>query len=110
MKLALLAFLLTSCTHWLIDTQTRIQVENKTSMQIYDFSIVSQTGQVKYLVRDVIEPDKFSRIYEHDLAGEFNFIVFSDGIADYLGVHKLKGGMVLVRITERNGKFAMEFK
>ena len=110
MKLAFLAFLFTSCTHWLIDTQTRIQVENKTSVKIHDFSIVSQTGQIKLLVPDAVKPDSRSLIYEHELAGEFNFVVFSEGLPVYLGVHKLKGGMILVQITEQEDGYTMKIK
>jgi len=110
-KLALLlAFLLSSCTHWLIDTETRIQVKNETGVEIYDFSIISETEKIRHLVRDVVEPDSSSRIYEHELVGKFNFVVFSEGIPSNLGVHKLKGGMVFVRIIEKDGKFAMEIK
>ena len=106
----LLAVFLSSCTHWLIDTETRIQVENRTNETIYDLSIVSETGQIMYLVRDVVKPEGFSRIYGHELAGEFSFVVFSEGEQESLGVHKLKGGMVLAQIIEKEGKFVMEIK
>jgi len=106
----LLAFLLSSCTHWLMDTEISIQVENKTGVKIHDFSIISESGQIRTLVYGAIEIGDFSRIYKHELAGKFNFVVFSEGVPASLGEHKLKGGSVLVQITESDDRFAMEIK
>jgi len=106
-----LTLAVSSCTHWLIETETRIQVENGTNREICDLSLVSQkSGQTAVLVPDILRKGERSRIYEHELVGEFNFAIFSGDKQVNLGVHKLKGGTVLAQITEEEGRFVMQFK
>jgi hypothetical protein len=100
----------TSCTHWLIETETRIQVENSTDVIISDLCIVSKNGQKIVLIPGGIEIGKKSIVYEIELTGEFNFGVhYVDSLVS-LGIYKLKGGSVLARITGESGKFAMVLK
>jgi hypothetical protein len=100
----------TSCTHWLIETETRIQAENSTDAIISDLCIVSKNWQRKILVPGNIESGKRSKVYEIELTGEFNFGVhYGDSLVP-LGIHKLKGSSVLAKITEENGKFVMVLK
>lgn len=106
----LLLFFLLSCTHWLIDTQTRIQVKNSTGERISDLSIVSKNGQKIVLVPGSIENDKESKVYEIEWVGEFNFVVRLEENWDSLGVHKLKGGTVLATIGKNGDKLTMELK
>lgn len=106
----LLAFLFASCTHWIIDAETRIQVTNKTDVKIHDFSIISEREQVKNLVPEVVQPGSSSKIHEHDLIGEFDFVIFSEGVLYSLGVHKLKKHTVEVQITNEDGQFMMKIK
>ncbi len=110
-QLALISVLiLSSCTHWIVDTETRIQMENRTGEEIRDLSIVSETGQIKILVPDTLKKDTLSRSYEYELVGKFNFAVFSrDSLID-LGRHRLKGGMILVQIEKEDGEFTLRFK
>jgi len=109
-KIFIFAFFLLSCTHWLLDTQTRIQVENSTSDIISDLSVVSKSGQKIILVPDSIEIGKKSKIYEVEWVGEFDFMVRVGNNWEPLGIYKLKGGSVLARIIERDGKFEMVLK
>ncbi|MCL2284103.1 MAG: hypothetical protein FWC26_12375 [Fibromonadales bacterium] len=104
------AIILSSCTHWLIDTETRIQMENNTGVEIHNLSLVSQNGQTKVLVPDTLKAGDRSRIYEYEWVGEFGFAVFSEGSQKDLGVHRLKGGIVLAQIKEENGKFVMRLR
>jgi hypothetical protein len=104
-RIFIFAFFLLSCTHWLIDTETRIQVENSTNVIISDLCIVSKNGQRDILVPGSIESGKKSKVYEVEWVGEFNFEVRVGDNWEPLGVHKLKGGSVLVQITEKDGKF-----
>ncbi len=105
------AFFLLSCTHWLIDTETRIQVENLTDIAIGELCIVSESGHEIVLVPEKnIESGKKSSIYEIELVGEFNFMVRVEGTLKPLGHYKLKGGSVLARITKENDKFEMTLK
>jgi hypothetical protein len=101
-----------SCTHWLIETQTRIQVENSTSDKISDLCIVSKNGQKDVLVPGSIGTGKKSDVHEIELVGEFDFMIHAgdDWKPQPLGIHKLKGGSVWVKITEKDGKFAMTLK
>jgi len=104
------AFFLLSCSHWLIETKTRIQVENLTSGVISDFGIVSEYGQRMVFVPGNIESNKKSGVYEVEWVGEFNFGVYVGGNWESLGVHKLKGGSLLARVMEKDGKFEMELR
>ncbi|MDR2580195.1 MAG: hypothetical protein LBC85_04290 [Fibromonadaceae bacterium] len=107
--LPLLALLMTSCTHWVIDTTTRIQVRNNTGESIYDFSVISETEQIIVLVPEIIEAGSDSKVREVEWVGKnFNFVIFtSDGTKKNLGIHKLKGGSVLAQIDE---DFVLVFK
>jgi len=109
-KALILTFFLLSCTHWLIETQTRIQVRNSTKYTISDLCIVSKSGQKIVLVPGSIEPKKESKIYEVELVGEFDFEISARDSLESLGTHKLKGGSLLAEITEKGGKFEMELK
>jgi hypothetical protein len=117
-KVFIFAFFLLSCTHWLIETQTRIQVENLTDEIISDLSIVSkneqeiENKQKITLVPGNIESREKSKVYEVELVGEFNFEVhYGDSLVPLpLGTHKLKGGSVLAQIKKENGKLIMVLK
>jgi len=109
-KVFIFAFFLLSCTHWLMDTYTRIQVENSTSVIISDLCIVSKSGQKIILVPDSIEIGKKSKIYEVEWVGEFDFMVRVGNDWKPLGVYKLKGSSVLARIRESDAKFEMVLK
>jgi len=109
-RVFIFAFFLLSCTHWLIDTETRIQVKNSTDVIISDLCIVSKSGQQFILVPASIESGKKSRVYEREWVGEFNFMVRAGEDWKTLGIHKLKGGSVLAEISGENDKFEMVLK
>jgi len=110
--ISIIAFSLLSCSHWLMETKTRIQVENSTDDIIGDLCIVSKNSQKIILVPGRIESGKKSKVYEIEWVGEFNFMVHvgDDWKPEPLGIHKLKGGSPLARIRDREGKFEMELK
>jgi hypothetical protein len=102
---------LSSCTHWLIDTETRIQVENKTNGKIRNLSIVSQERQAfEVLVKGSIEAGERSEVHDIEWVGKFKFAVFSGNSQIDLGVHTLNGGSILAIISEDEGKFTMMLK
>ncbi|MCL1957516.1 MAG: hypothetical protein FWF63_09355 [Fibromonadales bacterium] len=109
-KIFIFAFFLLSCTHWIIESQTRIQVENSTGEIISDLCIVSKSGQRIILVPGSIESGKKSKVYEREWVGEFDFMVYAEDDWKPLGIHKLKGGSVLARITKKGSKFEMALK
>ncbi|MCL2101801.1 MAG: hypothetical protein FWH22_08845 [Fibromonadales bacterium] len=106
----IVAFFLTSCTHWLIDTETRIQAENETDKEIYNLSLVSGNGKTVILVPDTLKKGELSRPYKGEWVGKFDFAIFSEGFRFDLGHYELKGGMVLAQIKEENGKFTLNFR
>jgi len=109
-KVFIFAFLFLSCTHWIIETQTRIQVENFTGNIISDLCIVSKNGQKIILVPESIKNEEKSKIYEIELVGEFDFEIRIGEDWEPLEIHKLKGGSVLARITKKGSKFEMVLK
>jgi hypothetical protein len=108
------AFFLLSCTHWLIDTETRIQVKNSTSDTIKDLCIVSKSKEQRVLVPNSIASGEKSNVHEVEWVGEFDFMVYvhvgDNWEPQPLGIHKLKGGSVLAEISEENGKYEMTLK
>jgi hypothetical protein len=100
------AFLLFSCTHWIIDTETRIQMKNETGVEIYNLSLISKDGKIM-----VLAPDAY-KAYEHELVGKFDFVVYAKGDPEpkNLGIHELKGGSVTAIITKEGDNFAMRLK
>jgi len=111
-KIFIFALFLLSCTHWLIETETRIQAENSTENIIGDLCIVSKNGSKIVLVPGSIKIGEKSKVYEIEFVGEFDFMVHvgDDWKPEPLGIHKLKGGSLLARISEKDGKFEMELK
>ncbi|GHV16010.1 hypothetical protein AGMMS49938_15470 [Fibrobacterales bacterium] len=108
--LFLFAALSLSCTHFIADTETRIQVENRTENSLYKFSVLSENGGVKILVPDTVEALKKSKVYESEFVGKFRLAIFSNGELHDLGIHELKGGSVLGQIREEGGTFFLNFK
>jgi len=107
-KAFIFAFFLLSCTHWLIDTETRIRVKNSTNYTISDLSIVSsKSGEPRVLVPGTIPSGETSKVREVEWVGEFNFMIRIGDDWKHLGLYKLKGGSVLVEITENGGEFEM---
>jgi len=106
-------FLLLSCTHWLIETETRIQVENLTNDIISDLCIVSKTNNEQRIIlipESIKSKKKSEKVYEVEWVGEFNFEIRVGDKWKPLGIHKLKGGSILAQIRERDGKFEMVLK
>jgi hypothetical protein len=93
-----------SCTHWIIDTETRIQMQNKTDEEISNLSIISEDGKIMVLAPEA------SKVYEHELVGKFNFIVYAGGVQKDLGTHELKGGSTVAIITKDGENFKMNLK
>jgi len=110
-KIFIFAFFLLSCTHWLIENETRIRVINSTDYIISDLCIVSKSGQQIVLVPENIEREKQSKPYKIELVGEFDFMVRVGNDWKPLGIYKLKGGSVWAQIREGDdGKFEMVLK
>jgi len=105
-----IVFFLLSCTHWLLETETRIRVENSTAYTISDLCIVSKSGQRIILIPESIKSKTKSNPYEVEWVGEFDFMVYVRDNWEPLGTHRLKGGSVWALITEKDGTFKMALK
>lgn len=79
-NLSVLCALLACCTvlsgclsHWFVDSSTRLQIENKSSVTIVGVDIFSKDGsQFVPWIQDTIAPGERSRVYEEDWVGTFN--------------------------------------
>ncbi|MDR1811817.1 MAG: hypothetical protein LBQ87_03245 [Candidatus Fibromonas sp.] len=100
---------LSSCSHWIVETETRIQVINKTDEEIYGLSVVSQKKELIVLVPDTVKQEKTSGVCENSWVGKFKFAIFVKNSPDsvYLGEHELKGGSVRAEITGERKAFKM---
>ena len=78
-KVSLLAGMVSCCamlsgclTHWIEDSTTRLQVENRSSQTIVGVDILAEDGSgYKTWIRDTIRIGEKSRVYEEDLVGTF---------------------------------------
>lgn len=79
-NLSVLVALLVCCTvftgclsHWLTDSSTRLQIENRTEHVLIGIDIISEDGSsVIPWIQDSIAPGERSRVYEADWVGTFN--------------------------------------
>jgi len=101
-----LMFIFSSCTHWIVDSDVRLQMENLTDEEISDLSVYSKNGYV-VLVPETLEHGEKSKVYEVEWVGKFEFAI-SQGA---LGTHKLKSGSAVAQIKkDDNGNFTMSLK
>ena len=72
--LAAMAMGLSGClSHWITDSTTRLQIENKTSHVFLGLDIIAEDGSsVIPWVQDSLEPGERSRVFEADFVGKFN--------------------------------------
>ena len=79
-RVSLLAGMVSCCamlsgclTHWLVDSTTRLQVENRSSQTIVGIDILAENGSgYKVWVQDTIRTGEKSRVYEEDWVGSFH--------------------------------------
>lgn len=79
-RVSLLAGMVSCCamlsgclTHWLVDSTTRLQVENRSSQTIVGVDILAENGSgYKVWVQDTIRTGEKSRVYEEDWVGSFH--------------------------------------
>ncbi len=109
--LLLLGAFFSSCTHWLIDTETRIQVKNSTNRDIYELSVISP-GKRIVLVPDTLKVDESSNVHVISWVGKFKFAIFVKNLPDsvYLGEYELKGGSIKAEIKGEDMALKMVLK
>ena len=71
--LCFVAFSLSACmSHVLLDTSTRLQVENKTDVTILGLDVISEDGtSVQPWIKDTVAPGEKSKVVEQDWVGTF---------------------------------------
>ena len=102
-----LMVIFSSCTHWIVGSDVRLQMENLTDEVISDLSVHSKSGSV-VLVPETLESGEKSKVYEVEWVGRFEFRILQAP----LGTHKLKAGSSVVAQIKKdqNGNFAMSLK
>jgi len=102
-----LMVIFSSCTHWIVGSDVRLQMENLTDEVISDLSVYSESGSV-VLVPETLENGEKSKVYEVEWVGRFEFRILQAP----LGTHKLKAGSSVVAQIKKdqNGNFAMSLK
>jgi len=108
--IASLAFLFSGClTHWVVESSTRLQLENHTSFALANLQIVSEDSSIANLewMADTIPAGTKSRVASKELVGSFHLrISIADSIcgdtlcwrnAD-LGTRRFDGGSIVWRV------------
>jgi len=120
--LIFIPFLLNGClTHWMMDTQTRLQVENHTSARIANLRIVALDGSAPDIswMPDTIETNKRSRVFTEDLVGTFHFRISSEDSTcgdsmcwrdQELGDLAVDGGSALWRMETSGSKIIVDVR
>ena len=103
--------LLSGClSHWIIENEVRLQIENKTTYTILSLNVVSlDLSMQKQWIKETLLPGERSSVVSADWIGTFNLKVsyLEDGGVDTLN-HifesvSLEGGSVFAQISEKSG-------
>ncbi len=120
--LACLLFLLQGClVHWISDTNTRLQLFNRTPGLLTQLQIVSQDSSFADLVwiSDTIQPGNRSLVIEKELVGKFHFRIqyrpvdcLQDSCWQWrdLGNRDVAGGSLVWHIREVENELTMDLK
>lgn len=111
--------LLQGCfSHWFVDGEVRLQVENRASAAVRDLSLFSDRAAREVWVGDSVAPGLRSRVHEGDWVGRFHLVADVRDSVDLsgdtcwrtvdLGWHRLEGGSVRARLTDSVGIWALE--
>lgn len=103
--------LLSGClSHWIIENEVRLQIENKTTYTILSLNVVSlDLSMQKQWIKETLLPGERSSVVSADWIGTFNLKV---SYLEYGGVDtlnhifesvSLEGGSVFAQISEKSG-------
>lgn len=110
--------MLTGClSHWFVESEVRLQVENKTPYTIVGVSVVSLDSTMqKNWIKDSIPPGERSSVVAGDWIGTFNLGVsyIKEG-ENAVFVHifesvELNGGSIFAQISEKDGFWSFDQK
>ena len=111
-------FLLTGClSHWFVESEVRLQIENKTPYTIVGVSVVSLDSTMqKNWIKDSIPPGERSSVVAGDWIGTFNLGVsyIKEGenavFVQIFEAEELNGGSVFAQISEKDGFWSFDQK
>lgn len=111
-------FLLTGClSHWFIESEVRLQVENKTPYTIVGVSVVSLDSTMqRNWIKDSIPPGERSSVVAGDWIGTFNLGVsyIKEGknsvFVQIFESVELNGGSIFAQISEKDGFWSFDQK
>lgn len=113
--------LLQGClTHWIVDGEVRMQIENRSDVAIAAFSVVDRMGNRSVWVPDTLWPGEKSQVYADEWVGNFRLGLSARDSVDAwgdscwrfveLGTFDLEGGSSLARIRRSAGSWSLEVK
>ncbi|HSQ41757.1 MAG TPA: hypothetical protein VLM37_05715, partial [Fibrobacteraceae bacterium] len=76
--IVLATLVLSGClTHWIIDTSTRLQLENSLSCSVANLRVISEDSSLPEIrwIPDTLAPDSRGKVYSEDLVGDFHFLI-----------------------------------
>lgn len=111
-------FLLTGClSHWFVESEVRLQIENKTPYTIVGVSVVSLDSTMqKNWIKDTIPPGERSSVVAGDWIGTFNLGVsyIKEGenavFVQIFEAEELNGGSIFAQISEKDGFWSFDQK
>ncbi len=118
--IAILTLLLSGClSHWVIDTETRLQVVNTTEFLLADIRVIDPNGIEPdiHWNTDTLQPGEKGRVVTQELVGEFTFAISSrDSLCGQdscwrtrnLGKQNVDGGSIQWRIRKSGSKLVVE--
>ncbi len=114
------AFALSGClSHWVLESESRLQVENATDgCTLLAVDVVSEDGSTfKNWIRETVEPGERSHVVAEDWVGEFTLrITYTDSpnaegdtLTD-LHEFELEGGSLYLKIAGKAKALTYKFK
>jgi hypothetical protein len=110
--------MLTGClSHWFVESEVRLQIENKTPYTIVGVSVVSLDSTMqKNWIKDTIPPGERSSVVAGDWIGTFNLGVsyIKEGenavFVQIFEAEELNGGSIFAQISEKDGFWSFDQK
>ena len=111
-------FLLTGClSHWFVESEVRLQIENKTPYTIVGVSVVSLDSTMqKNWIKDSIPPGERSSVVAGDWIGTFNLGVsyIKEGenavFVQIFESVELNGGSIFAQFSKKDGFWSFNQK
>ena len=110
--------LLSGClSHWIIENEVRLQIENKTPHTILSLNVVSlDSSMQKQWIKETLLPGERSSVVSSDWVGSFNLSVFYlkygelDTLSHVFESVSLEGGSIFAQISEKSGFWTFKQK